>query len=240
MYKQLSFAVVIPCHNEARKIPEVLRRIQEVGLADEIIVVDDGSTDGTLDLAASHATTVLRHEKPLGVGASIRTGMDYVRKRVDVIVVMAGNNKDEPQEIPRLLEPILQGKADFVQGSRFLPGGGYGGAMPAYRKLATRLHPWLFSLLTGQKLTDSTNGFRAIHTSVLKNGAIHLNQSWLNGYELEPYLLYKVLTHHVPWLEVPVTKIYPPRKLGYTKMRPFLDWWRILKPLFWLRLGLAS
>ena len=87
---------------------------------------------------------------------------------------MAGNNKDNPAEIPRLLDPICDEACDLVVGSRYLAGGGYGGDMPAYRKLATRLHPWLMSLAAGKRLTETTNGFRAIRLSCLDDPRIDL------------------------------------------------------------------
>ena len=172
-----------------------------------------------------------------GVGAALRKGFEYARTRGDVIVVIAGNNKDEPREIPKLLEPIADGNALFVQGSRFLNEGGYGGDMPFYRKIATRVHPLLFSLFTGKRVTESTNGFRAFHVKLLDDRRIALDQPWLDAYELEPYLYYKTITLGYPSCEVPVTKIYPPKKIGYTKMKPITGWWSILRPLILLRLG---
>src|SRR4051794_30634512 len=77
----------------------------------------------------------------------------------DRAVIRAAKKKNTPAEIPRLLDPICTAGQDLVIGSRFLGGGGYGGDMPAYRKLATRLHPWLMSLVTRKRLTETTNGF---------------------------------------------------------------------------------
>ena len=91
-----------------------------------------------------------------------------------------------------------------------------------------------------KKITDSTNGFRAIRLSILEDKKIDINQSWLDHYELEPYLLFKAIKLGYKHKEVPVTKIYPPRKLGYTKMRPITGWWSILKPIFYLGLGIKK
>ena len=108
--------------------------------------------------------------------------------------------------------------------------------MPFYRKIATKIHPWFMSMITGRKVTDSTNGFRAFRLSMFDNTTINIDQRWLDHYELEPYLLYKALTLGFRFMEAPVTKMYPPKKLGYTKMRPLVGWWSILRPLIYLGL----
>lgn len=143
------------------------------------------------------------------------------------------------EEIPRLLEPIVNGGADLVQGSRYLAGG-MAGNMPLYRRLATRLHPWLLSLFVGKRLTESTNGFRAFRSSLLRDPRIKLDQRWLDGYELEPYLLFHVVRLGYEHREVPCTKIYPPRELGQTKVPPVVGWWALLRPIFLLGLGLKD
>ncbi len=227
------------CWNEEKKIGFVCDRMR-YDLVDEFLVVDDGSTDNTAQIARDKGATVVSLPSTLGAGVAIREMIRYAREhKYEVIVFLAGNNKDDPDEIARLLEKIEEGY-DFVQGSRFLPGGKYGGDMPLYRVWATKLHAFLMGLITGKKITESTNGFRAVRMTVFDDPRIDLNQSWLDNYELEPYLLYKVLTLGYRHTEVPVTKIYPPKHLGTTKMRPIIDWWRILKPLVLLGLGLRS
>jgi dolichol-phosphate mannosyltransferase len=123
-------------------------------------------------------------------------------------------------------------------GSRYLPGGAYGGEMPFYRKFATRLHPFLVGLLSGRKITESTNGYRAMKVSVLSDTRINLHQAWLDQYELEVYLLMKLLRLGYKCTEVPVSKFYPPRRIGNTKMRPVLDWWKMIKPILLLGFSL--
>ncbi len=240
MYKDKKIIAIAPCYNEEVKIALVVQRVISSGYADEMVVVDDGSTDNSARVAEAAGAKVIKLPRMMGVGAALREGMQYAQSHADIIVILAGNNKDEPKEMGRLLDPIVDGTADFVQGSRFLGGGGYGGDMPFYRKIATRLHPMLFSLVTGRRVTESTNGFRAFKKEILRNPEIRLNQSWLDTYELEPYLYYKVITLGYRTAEAPVTKIYPPKNVGYTKMRPFVDWWNILKPLVFLKLGVRS
>lgn len=239
MYKGRRILVIAPAYNEEVKIGEVVRRMPRQ-VVDAVIVVDDGSTDGTAHAAReAGADEIISLGRVCGVGAAIRTGYDFgTRHGFDISVTIAGNNKDDPGEIPRLLDPICEDGCDFVMGSRFLAGGGYGGDMPAYRKLATRLHPLLVGLFCGRRITESTNGFRALRLAALKDARIDLTQSWLDHYELEVYLLMKLLRLGYRTAEVPATKIYPPRQIGNTKMRPGIDWWNMLRPIFLVGLGL--
>ena len=233
----LPFTVVIPAYNESDKIESTVLRVKQTGLTEDIVVIDDGSSDDTKERAERAGAKVISLGRVYGVGAALRAGFHSVKSRASVIVVMAGNNKDEPKEIPKLLEALQQG-ADFVQGSRYLVGGRAQGGMPIYRRVATRIHPILFSFFVGKKVTESTNGFRAFRTALLEDPRIDLNQKWLDHYELEPYFLFKVITLGYSHTEVPVTKTYPPRGQTYTKMRPFSGWWSLLRPIFILGLRL--
>jgi len=238
VYRGLRVIAMAPVLNEEEKIGEVVRRIPRP-LVDEVLVIDDGCTDRSPEVARELGARVLSMGRVVGVGAALRAGYkDAVKNGFDVAVVMAGNNKDSPEEIPLLLDPIADGKADFVQGSRFLKADANFGPMPFYRKIATRLHPLLFSLVARHWVTESTNGFRAIHRKVLEDSNIDLDQDWLDEYELEPYLYLKTIRSGYRTVEVPVTKIYPPKKLGQTKMKPITGWWSILKPLVLMGLGI--
>jgi dolichol-phosphate mannosyltransferase len=238
VYRGLRVALVVPVLDEQEKIGDVLRRVPR-DVVDLVLVVDDGSVDGSREVARAGGAEVLALGRTLGVGAALRAGFDRLRRgRFDVIVVCAGNNKDAPEEIPRLLDPIADG-ADFVQGSRYLAGGRTGG-MPLYRRFATRLHPLLFSLAVRRRVSESTNGFRAFRSRLLEDTRIRLDQPWLDEYDLEPYLYFHAIRLGYRTCEVPVTKIYPPKSLGYTKMAPVTGWWSILRPVVMLGLGLRS
>ena len=227
-----------PVLDEEGKIGNVVRRTPRP-LVDEMLVVDDGSTDRSAEIARELGATVLSMGRTVGVGAALRAGYRHgVDGGYDVAVVMAGNDKDAPEEIPLLLDPIADGRADFVQGSRFLKTDAHFGDMPLYRRLATRLHPLLFSLVARRRVTESTNGFRAIHRRVLMDPRLDLSAAWLDEYDLEPYLYLRAIRLGYRTAEVPVTKVYPPKRLGQTKMRPITGWWSILRPLVYVGLGL--
>lgn len=229
---------IAPVLDEREKIGKVVDRVPR-DVVDEVLVVDDGSSDGSPDVARQRGATVVELGRTIGVGAAIRTGYSYATENdFDVAVVMAGNNKDAPEEIPLLLDPIADDQADLVQGSRWLGEASDFGDMPLYRKVATRMHPALFGLISEVSLTDTTNGFRAARVEMLKDERLELDQPWLDEYELEVYLLYKAAKLGYRVTEVGVTKIYPPKELGQTKMKPIVGWWSILRPLVLLGLGI--
>lgn len=231
-------AVVVPAWNEQGKIGAVVRKVPRT-MAATVIVVDDHSSDATADEARSAgAECVIRHPANRGVGAAIRTGLFAARERgIEFAAVLSGDDQHEPEELSRILGPLFAGRADLVQGSRWLPGGATPG-IPADRRWLTRLYPLLFTLASGRAISDGTNGMRAFRLSLLDDPRIRLDQPWLDRYELEPYLLFQVVRHGYRVEEAPVTVRYHSR--GTTKMRLFSDGWRILRPLIHLRLGLKQ
>jgi dolichol-phosphate mannosyltransferase len=182
--------------------------------------------------------TIIENPARNGIGFAIKEGYRYALSHgFDLIVVMAGNGKDDPREIPRLTQPILEKGYDYVQGSRFLPGG-RGERTPFLRRIFTRLFPFAWTFLTGIRCTEVTNGFRAYKASILQDPEINIWQDWLNGYELEYYLHYKVLTLGYRFTERPVSKIYSHAKReSYSHISPLKDWQQIVGPIVLLRLG---
>ncbi len=243
----MSEILVCPiAYNENVKLKNAIERFLACDLKERLdyLIIDDASDDGTTEMISSFAADgvkTIRHAERKGVGSGIRTALRYaIENGYEIIVIMAGNDKDDPQQISRLIDPILNDGFDFVQGSRYKGPNGIGGDMPFYRKIATRLHPCLMSLIARTKVTDSTNGFRAFRLSLLNDPRINIDQEWLAQYELEPYLLFKAIVLGYRYTEAPVTKTYPSSKLGYTKMKPITGWWSILRPLFYLWLGLKK
>ena len=229
-------AAIVPAYNEAGKIGAVVRKVPRRH-ASCVIVVDDASTDGTAaEAREAGAERVISHPVNRGVGAAIRTGLFEAKRRgFEFAAVLSGDDQHEPDELPRVLEPLFAGGADLVQGSRWMPGGATPG-IPPERRWLTRLYPLLFRLASGYPSTDGTNGFRAFRLALLDDPRIRLDQPWLDRYELEPYLLYQAVRGGYRVHEAPVTVRYHAR--GTTKMRLVRDGWRILRPIVFLRLGL--
>lgn len=236
----LKVLVSLFAYNEGDKLRSTLNAFP-LDRSYDVLLLDDGSTDGSLDNVEARGFNLIRNKSNEGLGASIKKALRYALENgYDVIVIMAGNGKDNPEEIERLLEPIAQDGCDFVQGSRFLNGGAYGN-MPFYRLIATRhVHPILFSLLSGKRVTESTNGFRAFRTTILRDARVDWEQPWLDQYELEQYLHFKVVRLGYKRTEVPVSKIYPSKGRGYTKVKPFSGWWSMIKPLVYLATGVKE
>jgi dolichol-phosphate mannosyltransferase len=229
------FGVIVPVHNEPR-LALLLRRF-DFERTPSVLVVDDGCTDASSAVAAGYPVTVLRHERRTGVGAAIRTGLMHLRREGSgTAVVMAGNNKDDPTEIPALVAAVESG-ADYVQGSRYLAAA-TARDTPLERRIITRAVALLWSARFARRLTDVTNGFRAYRLAILDDPRIDLAQTWLDRYELEYYLHYKVLSLGYRYAEVPVSKRYPTDNLPTSKIRLSRDSWSLIRPLVLLTLHL--
>ena len=229
--------IVIPAFDEQGKIGRVVAKIPP-GLVEAVLVVDDCSRDATAAEAQRAGALLVQHDRNLGVGAAIRTGIDYARtNRFDVVAILSGDDQHDPNDLREMLRLIRVGGYDFVQGSRRLSGLDAPN-IGLFRRVFTWLYALIFRLQTGFASTDATNGGRAFRTRIFEDGRINLWQPWLNTYELEPYMLYKAVKCGVRITEAPMKVIYHAQ--GTTKMKPLRDWWRILRPLVYLSLGIRK
>src|SRR5688572_7360313 len=160
-------SVVVPVYDEAATVREILRRVRASPIEKEIVVVDDGSTDGTRELLAAETGDDLRvilHEKNRGKGAALRTG--FAAARGDVVVVQDADLEYDPAEYDRLLAPILDGRADAVFGSRFL--GGPHRVLYFRHRLGNAFLTFVSNLATNLNLTDMETCYKAVRRDVLQ------------------------------------------------------------------------
>jgi glycosyltransferase involved in cell wall biosynthesis len=159
-------AVIIPAKDEAENIGPLLERVRRVHVADHevrVIVVDDGSSDGTGELARELGAVVVRHGVNRGLGAAVRTGLRAaVEAGASSVAYLDADLEYAPEDIPALVEPVLAGRADYVLGSRFLR---RVEGMRLYRRVGNALFTGLVRSLTGARITDGQTGMRAFSRS---------------------------------------------------------------------------
>ncbi len=219
-----TLSVIVPVYNERNTLPEVVRRMRrsEVPLEVEIVMVDDGSTDGSDKvLAAIEDSTVLhvRHDDNRGKGAAIRTGLG--RARGDVVLIQDADLEYDPQDWPRLLHPILAGDAQVVYGSRFTEV--HGGAR--YR-LGSRLLAGATNALYDTSLSDMLTGYKVFDRRVLDGITLESE-----GFEFEPEVTAKVLRRGHRIHEVPISYLSRRRAEGrkYTWKDGVLVLWTLVR-----------
>jgi glycosyltransferase involved in cell wall biosynthesis len=191
---------IVPAHNEAGSIGRVVDEIRAFDPQFDVVVVDDGSTDGTAEIAASRGAAVVSLPFNLGIGGAVQTGFRYALENdYDCAVRLDGDGQHDPAEIPKLLAALAGGEADVVTGSRFASGAN-GYRPPAARRAGIVFFAKLVSLLTRQKVTDTTSGFQALN----RRGIALFADDYPNDYpEVEATVL--VFKHRLRLAEVPVT-----------------------------------
>ncbi len=159
-----NITVILPAYNEEVSIGSIVLLTKHY--ADNVIVVDDGSSDRTAEIARNAGAEVIVHEVNTGKGGALKTGFSAA-EGADIIVTMDSDGQHNPEDIPRLVQPILKGEADMVNGSRYL--NGLDRNTPLYRRVGQRVLDRFTNLNSGLKITDSQSGFRAFAASTKDN-----------------------------------------------------------------------
>ena len=220
-------AVIVPAKDEEATVGELLDRLSRVRVpGHELypIVVDDGSTDRTAEVARERGTTVVRHGENWGLGAAVRTGLQTaVEAGASAVAYLDADLEYYPEDVPRVVEPILAGRADYVLGSRFL--GGVGG-MRLHRRLGNHAFTALLMILTRRRISDGQTGMRAFSREAASRAEI------IHDYNYAQVLTLDLLHKGFRMEEVPIR--YRVREHGAS----FVRWSYPLKvlPAIWREL----
>ena len=196
----LSLSVVIPCYNERETIQDIVERVKAVGLATEIIIVDDGSTDGTREilhnLQDDPLLHIIYHERNQGKGAALRTG--FAAAKGDVLLIQDADLEYDPRDYPALLRPIQEGITKVVYGSRFR--GGPTKTMFFWNMLANRLLTLMTNILYNTILSDMETCYKVFRREVVQEIPLRAR-----GFEFEPEITAKILKRGYRIYEVPIS-----------------------------------
>lgn len=225
----MEITVIVPAYNEVHTIREIIRRVKNTGLAKEILVVDDGSTDGTREilkeLDQQGEARVIFHERNQGKGAAVVTGIRAANG--EVIIIQDADLEYDPREYPALLKPIEEGLADVVYGSRFL--GAPRRPVMFWHMVANKLLTLMTNILYNNILTDMETGYKVFRRSVVDGMTIHARR-----FDFEPEFTAKILKRKVRIFEVPIT--FNPRDYSEGKKIKLKDAfeavWTLLKYRF--------
>lgn len=189
-------AAVIPAYNEEKTIKDAIERTKK--FVDRVIVVDDGSTDGTFTEAKKTGVTVIKHEKNQGKTAALKTGFAHIGDS-DIVVIMDADLQHLPEEIPLLIGAIEDG-CDLCIGSRLLSNSNH---MPSFNKISNRVTSIVLSIMAGQKITDPQSGFRALKRETLDNLELVADR-----YAVEHIMILEAARKGFKIREIPVSCIY--------------------------------
>jgi len=227
--KPFTLSVIIPVFNEANTIKEIIQRVKDTDLVDEIVLVDDGSQDGTRGILTEYQNKpgmkVILHEKNQGKGAAIQTGLQAVAS--DLVLIQDADLEYDPRDYPMLLQPINEGLADVVYGSRFL--GGPRRPILFWNMVAYKILTFTTNILYNNILTDMETGYKMFKREVVKDIRIHAR-----GFDFEPEFTAKILKKHIRIYEVPIRftpRFYEEGKK--IKMKDaFIAMWTLIKYRF--------
>jgi glycosyltransferase involved in cell wall biosynthesis len=214
-----SYAALIPTYNEEKNIREVVNRCFDY--VPEVIVVDDGSIDKTLEQLALTKATVIRQEKNGGKGSALKRGFEYGREKgLDYMITLDGDNQHNPSEILRFVGLAETGDYDLILGCREM----LGTDMPYVRRFANIASSWLISAKLGRWIPDSQCGYRALKIKALDGIDLQCNR-----YDLESEIIQKIIKQNGKIGLVPVSTIYGDET---SKVRQIVDPLRFLASLF--------
>jgi glycosyltransferase involved in cell wall biosynthesis len=196
----MNVSVIIPVYNEVQTIQEIVRRVMAGGLVSEILIVDDGSTDGTRTLleelnTESHIRVIL-HELNQGKGAAVRTGIQAAKG--DIMLIQDADLEYDPRDYPALFKPLEEGIADVVFGSRFL--GGPRRPILFWNMVANKILTLMTNILYNNILTDMETGYKVFRREVVENLPLKSK-----GFNFEPEFTAKLLKRKVRIYEVPIS-----------------------------------
>lgn len=225
----MKLSVIIPVYNEVESIREILKRVRATKLAKEIVVVDDGSKDGTRDILkkmdGKGGVRVILHEENRGKGAAVRTGLAAATG--DVLLIQDADLEYHPRDYPQLLQPIKEGIADVVYGSRFL--GGPRRVVMFWHMVANYMLTFMTNILYDTILSDMETGYKVFRRQVIEGMTLRAN-----SFDFEPEFTAKVLKRHYRIYEVPIS--FNPRDYSQGKKIKLKDAfeavWTLLKYRF--------
>ena len=196
----VTVTVLIPAYNENMTIREIISRVEKTGLANEILVVDDGSTDGTreilTELEQSGRLRLILHQKNQGKGAAIRTGIQNATQ--DIVIIQDSDLEYNPRDYPVLLAPLDEQICDVVYGSRFL--GGARRPVFFWNMVANRLLTFLTNILYNNILSDMETGYKVFRLDKVKDIPLRSQR-----FDFEPEFTAKILKRHIRIYEVPIS-----------------------------------
>ena len=198
--RELRRVAIVPALNEAENIGRVIDELRAFDPGLDVVVVDDGSLDGTAQAAAAKGVRVLRLPFNLGIGGAVQTGFRFAFENdYDIAVRVDGDGQHDPAQLDRVLAPVLNGEADIVVGSRFAAIGASGYRSSRTRRIGIRLLAWVVSRIVGQRVTDTTSGFQALN----REGIALFARDYPHDYpEVEATVM--VFRHRLRLTEVPV------------------------------------
>ena len=196
--RKLRSIAIVPAFNEEGSLGTVLEEIHASDPELEVVVVNDGSTDGTARVAAAAGVAIVNLPFNLGIGGAVQTGYQYALEHgFELAIQVDADGQHDPSEIGLVIQPILEERADLVVGTRFVTGGGYRGTR--IRRVGIHLFAAVVSLLVRQRVSDTTSGFRAVNRKALRLFAADYPHDYP---EVESIVL--LSRHHLRMLEVPV------------------------------------